>query len=109
MEENIIMLVVCFGCGILFFGIGAYAKNRKEPMWFWSGTEVKASVISDVKRYNKENAIMWKLYSLWYFAAALAGMISTEASAVILVLSCTVGLGLLIYTYSRIYKKYTTE
>lgn len=109
MNDKIIMWLVCFGCGILFFGIGIYAKKRKEPMWFWSGSQVKASEITDIKQYNKENGIMWQMYSLWYFAAGIAEIWSTGASAVILVLSCTVGLGLLIYTYNRIYKKYKVK
>ena len=109
MNDKIIMWLVCFGCAILFFVIGVYSKKRKMPMWFWSGSEVKESEITDVKQYNKENGIMWQLYSLWYFAAGLAEIRSTIASAVILVLSCTVGLGLLIYTYNRIYKKYKTK
>ena len=67
MGEKLIMLLSCFGCAILFFGIGVYARKKKEPMWFWSGSAVDASKITDVKKYNKANGIMWQLYSLWFF------------------------------------------
>ena len=107
MDEKVIMWLTCFGCGMLFFGIGAYSKKKKEPMWFWSGSKVDASKITDIKQYNKANGIMWQLYSLWYFAAGVAEIWNTMASAAILVLSCTIGLALLIYSYKRIYKKYS--
>ena len=109
MAGKIIMCTVCFGCAFLFFAIGIYAQKRTKPMWFWSGSEVDASNITDVKQYNKENGIMWQLYSLWFFAAGLAEFFNTVAAVIFLVLSCTVGIGLLIGSYNRIYKKYTIQ
>ena len=106
MAGKIIMWVVCFGCGILFYSIGVYAQRSKKPMWFWSGTEVKPWVITDVKSYNKENALMWKLYSLWYFAAGVAEIWNSVVATVLLVASFVVGFPVLIATYDRIYKKY---
>ena len=106
MAGKIIMLSVSFGCAILFFTIGVYAKNLKKPMWFWSGSEVDALQIADVKQYNKENGVMWQLYSLWYFAAGLAEIWNTIIALILLVLSCTVGIALLVGSYNKIYKKY---
>ena len=106
MTEQIVMWIVCFGCAIFFFAIGIYAEHSKTPMWFWSGTSVDPREITDVKRYNRANGMMWKLYSLWYFAAGIAEIWSTLVAAGILIASCTVGLGILIYSYNRIYQKY---
>ena len=106
MAGKIIMWTVTFGCAILFFAIGVYAQKLKKPMWFWSGSEVDVSQITDVKQYNKENGVMWQLYSLWYFAAGLAGFWNPIVSLIFLVLSCTVGIALLIGSYDKIYKKY---
>lgn len=106
MAGKIIMWTVTFGCAILFFAIGVYAQKLKKPMWFWSGSEVDASKITDVTRYNKENGVMWQLYSLWYFAAGLAEFWNPIISLIFLVLSCTVGIALLIGSYNKIYKKY---
>ena len=106
MAGKIIWWIVCFGCAGLFVGIGAYAKKLKTPMWFWSGSEVDPSLITDVRQYNRENGIMWQLYSLWYFAAGLAEIWSTILALVILILGCLVGSGLLICHYNRICKKY---
>ena len=109
MAGKIIMCVVSFGCAILFFAIGVYAKKLEKPMWFWSGIPVDAATISDVKQYNKENGTMWQLYSGWFFAAGLAEFWNTFAAAILLILSCTVGLPLLIVTYHRIYRKYRAQ
>ena len=62
MAADIIWYIIMFACAALFVGIGVYARNRKEPMWFWSGSEVDAAAITDVTAYNRENAKMW----LWY-------------------------------------------
>ena len=106
MAGKIIMWVVNSGCAMLFFGIGVYAQKLEKPMWFWSGTEVPASAITDIKQYNKENGIMWKLYSLWYLAAGIAEIWSGIAAVIFLILGCSVGIVLLVITYNRIYRKY---
>lgn len=109
MAGKIIWWIVSFGCAILFYAIGAYAQKLEKPMWFWSGTEVKAEQITDIKQYNKENGVMWKLYSLWYAAAGLAEIWNTIVALIILVLSCTVGIVILVRSYQKIYKKYAVR
>ena len=109
MAGKIIMWVVCFGCAILFFGIGIYAQKSKTPMWFWSGCEVKASEITDVEEYNKENGVMWQLYSLWHFAAGLAEIWHPIAALAFLLSGCSAGIVILVCTYNRIYKKYSVQ
>ena len=109
MAGRIIACVVYFGCAILFYGIGIYAQRLKKPMWFWAGTSVDPKQITDVKQYNKENGVMWKLYSLWYVAAGIAELWNSVVSVVILFMSCSVGLFLLVGEYNRIYKKYRVK
>ena len=109
MAGKIIWCIVSFGCAILFFAIGVYAQKREKPMWFWSGSEVDASEIKDVRQYNKENGVMWKLYSLWYFAAGLAEFWNAIIALIFLVAGCSVGLALLISSYNRIYRKYRVQ
>ena len=105
---SIIWYITSFGCGILFYVIGIYAQNLENPMWFWSGSEVKPSEITDIPAYNHENAVMWKLYSLWFFGAGLAHIWSSVVALIVMVCSFVVGFPLLIATYSKIYKKYKT-
>ncbi len=109
MAGKIIMWIVCFGCAIMFYGIGAYAKKLEKPMWFWSGVEVDPSEISDIRQYNKENGVMWQIYSLWYFASGVAEIWSPMLSLVLLISGCTVGMVLLVSSYRRIYKKYSAK
>ena len=106
MTGKIIMWIVCFGCGFLFFAIGLYAQSLRKPMWFWSDADVDPAGITDVKQYNKENGTMWQLYSLWYFGAGLAEIWNTVAAVILLVLSCTVGIALLIRSYRGICDRY---
>jgi len=106
MIDEIIWWTVMFSCAVLFYGIGIYAQKRKNPMWFWSGKEVDVAEITDVKQYNKENGVMWKLYSLWYFASAFVQIWSDTAALVIFVMSWTIGFLILVCSYKKIYSKY---
>ena len=74
-----------------------------------SGSEVDATKITDVKQYNKENGVMWQLYSLWYFAAGIAEIWNSILALILLVLSCTIGMVLLIRSYTKIYGKYRVQ
>lgn len=109
MAGKIIMWIVSFGCAILFFAIGVYARKLKKPMWFWSGSEVDATKITDVKQYNKENGVMWQLYSLWYFAAGISEIWNPILALLFLVLSCSIGIVLLVRSYNKIYKRYSIQ
>lgn len=107
MPEAIVLYVTVFGAALVFYLIGVFAQKRKKPMWFWAGSEIDASQITDVKQYNQENGAMWKLYSLWFWAAGLAAVWSSIAALVILALSCTLGLAILVITFKNILKKYS--
>lgn len=109
MAGKIICWIVSFGCAVLFYSIGIYATRLEKPMWFWSGTEVDPSKITDIPEYNRANGNMWKLYSLWYVAAGLAEIWNTYAFMTILILGNTLGLVLLIVTYTKILKKYSVS
>ncbi len=109
MAGTIMMCVVCFGCAVLFFSIGVYAKKLQKPMHFWSGVEVDAAKITDIAQYNRENGVMWQIYSLWYFAAGIAELYSPILAVLFLVLGCTAGIAVLVASYLRIFKKYSVK
>jgi hypothetical protein len=109
MAGKIIWSIVVFGCAILFLSIGIYAGKREKPMWFWAGSTVDESKITDVKAYNKENARMWELYSLWYFASGIIYFWNEIIAIILLILSCSVGIGMLVVTFSKIEKKYKVK
>ena len=106
---QIICISIFLGCAILFYGIGIYAAKCAKPMCFWAGTQVDATKITDVKAYNLENSLMWKRYALWDGAAGIAGIWSPIALLVISILSCTIGLWLLVRTYNGILRKYYVQ
>lgn len=106
---QIIWYVCVLGAAALFWGIGVYAQKKKTPMSFWSGIEVARSEIIDIQQYNKESSIMWKRYSMWYWLSAVLTIWNIMAALVVMVLGGTVGIGLLIWNYKKIEKKYKVK
>ena len=106
---QIIWYVCVLGTAALFWSIGVYAKNKKTPMAFWSGTEVASSEITDIVQYNKESSRMWKRYSMWYWCSAVLTIWNIMVALVVMILGGTVGIGLLMWNYKRIEKKYKVK
>lgn len=104
--DNLIWYIIMIPCSALFTVLGVYAWNRKKPMWFWAGSEVKETEISDIPAYKRANGIMWLVYSLIFWAATFAMLFSKTASLVLIIVGCVVSLPLLFVIYKRIYTKY---
>ena len=107
--ENLIWYLVMIPCSALLTGIGIYAWNRKKPMWFWVGTEVKETELSDVTAYNHANGLMWGIYSLIFWAAALIGVKNGRVALVLIAAGCVIGIPLLAVVYKRICKRYKVQ
>ncbi len=103
---NILWLIIMIPCSLLFTGIGMYALRTKKPMWFWSGSTVRAEELTDVKAYNRANALMWLGYSLIYWASTILGFWQMTAAGIVLVFGCVLGTPLLAVIYHKIYLKY---
>ena len=109
---TIIMAVCCFGCGLLFFGIGSWAEKANKPVHFWSGSKVDPQKVSDVQSYNHECAVMWKLYSTPYWLSGILSCLNFMgdkfmiAAAILLFIACFPGLFFLVLRYRRIEKTY---
>ena len=106
MAADYIWYLTVFGCAVLFLGLGVYAKRLEKPMWFWSGSKVDPDSITDVKAHNRENAIMWAVYSLWFWMSGIAWIWSELIAIILLLLGSTLGIGILVATYLKIEKKY---
>ena len=108
----ILMTFVNLMCAGIFYGIGMWAKSRKDPMHFYSGSTVDPRTISDVPAYNRENEKLWKTYSLpyWFCAICALGSIWVSVlmylSIIMLIVASTVGGGWLVWKYSKIHSKY---
>ena len=111
----IIMGGVSFCCGALFYAMGLWAERSPKPFGFWTGKEVRADSLSDIPGYNRENAAMWKCYSLPYFLAGgfyIAGIRFPAlgwVSVGLLTLAGTAGIGWLVWRYNRILRKYKVK
>ena len=108
----ILMTFVNLMCAGIFYGIGVWAQKREDPMHFYSGTTVDPTTISDVPAYNRENARLWKQYSVpfWLSAGCAFGSIWADVlmkvSITLLNVGCTLGIGWLVWRYQRILKAY---
>ena len=78
-------------------------------MHFYSGSEVDASSITDIKAYNRANSKMWNTYALWYLLSTFAHALSPMLAVIMLMFACTIGIGILVYVYSRILNKYSVK
>ena len=105
-KDSVVMLCILVQLAAFFTGIGIFAWTRKKPMWFWSGSTVKESEITDVPAYNRANGIMWICFSLIYWGAAVLGIFNVEAVGVVIGVGTLVGIVALIVAYKKIYNRY---
>ena len=101
-----IWLIIMIPISLLFTGIGIYAWRRKKPMWFWSGSTVKESEISDVAAYNRANGIMWLVFSLILWGSTVLGAMNMKAGGNLLIAGCLIGVPILPIVYGKIYRKF---
>ena len=114
---SFIILFFCgFGCGGLFYGIGAMALKNRKPAGFWAnGPEIKVEDVSDIVAYNRETAMLWKRYSIPYFLLGLLGFGVlwhdgwAIAAMILVIFICTVGSWWLISSYRKIWNRYKTH
>ena len=105
--DNLIWLSIMIPTSLLFTCIGIYAWMRKKPIWFWAGDTVSEDEITNVRAYNRANGIMWLCYSLsLWMATIIGGCHNIILGTNILLADSTVGLVLMMITYTFIRKKY---
>ena len=105
-KDSVVMLCILVPLAAFFTGIGIFAWTRKKPMWFWSGSTVKESEITDVPAYNRANGIMWICFSLIYWVAAVLGIFNVKVVGVVIGAGTLIGIVALIFVYKAIYNKY---
>lgn len=100
-----------FGCGILFYGIGALGARQQTPMNFWAGQTIAPESVTDIPAYNHACARLWKWFSVpcWLFGILSLlpiGNWSAMLGLADLVLWGTAGLWWLIRSYKEIERQY---
>ena len=104
-----VWLLIMIPVSAFITGIGIYAWNRKKPMWFWSGTNVKESEISDIPAYNRACGIMFIAYSALFWISTILGGVHETAGGIFLILGCVLGTPVMVLIYGKIYEKYKNE
>ena len=108
----VIMAFCCFGCALLFFGIGIWADKSEKPVHFWSGTKIDPEKVTDIPGYNHACSVMWKWYSIPYWMSGIFSCLDfmgrgfMVTAAVLLFAACIPGLFFLVRQYRRIEKTY---
>ena len=106
MKEWVLFNGILGFCVLVFAAIGLWALLRKTPMHFWSGTTVEPEEITDVKKYNKANAVMWFCYCIPQIISMLIAPFSVSLATIVMVAGILGGLPVLIIVYKKIYNKY---
>ena len=109
MIKNIVWLIIMIPVSLLFTGLGIFAWKSKKPMWFWAGSTVKESEISDTAAYNRSNGILWLAFSLVMWISTVLGAVNMETGGIFLVAGCAVSIPALPVIYGKIYRKYRKE
>lgn len=86
---------------------------KKSPMYFYAGTDIDASEITDVKAYNKANGIMWIAYGALYFIPILVYILMpdkiSDTVLSVSVVICFLGLLAVLWIYQKIDDKYRVQ
>ena len=102
--EIFIWLAVTLPLPLILFGIALFAWFRKTPMWFFAG--IPGPEVTDVRGFNRANAVIWACFSLPFFAAAGVGIVYRLAAAAIILGACLVGIPLIVFAYHKVSAKY---
>lgn len=104
--ESIVFVFISWLCGAVFVLLGVSCFKSRKPVGFWSGTTVDKEEVTNVRKYNIANGIMWSLYSLFFWLSGLTAITDKVSSIILLVSGCTVGILLLILGYGWIKRRY---
>ena len=102
--ETIIMFIACVFLFLVLAGFGLYSYFSKNPANFWSGDKISPEDVSDVKKYNRANGIMWIVYGLLFLIPAFTAFVSVLISGVAIGVLTFIGVPVLIFIYTKIIK-----
>lgn len=115
MIGTVVMVVCCWGCAALFFGIGLRAGCGTQPMNFWAGIKIDPQSVSDIPAYNRKAGRMWMVYSVPYWLAGVFSLFVSSAhwcavaALILIVLACFPGLWILMRRYQKIANQYISR
>lgn len=98
---TIICFIACVVMFLIYAGVGLYLWRSKKPANFWTGEKIPAGVVSDVKKYNRANGIMWIVFGVLYLIPAFTTFASVLISGVIIGVLTFIGTPVLIIIYTK--------
>ena len=92
-------------CALCLMGFGFYALKTKKPINFWAGDKIPPEKVTDIKKYNRANAIMWITYGALWISCSVITFYNTFTAGMVCLGLGVGGLPVLICIYSFIIKK----
>lgn len=80
----IIVFAITLTCALIFEFFSLLCFISKKPVTFLSWERISESTISDVKKYNHTNGILWLIYGFLWLIAAFIGLYSLGISGIVL-------------------------
>ena len=107
---EIILFIVCVVMILTYAGFGLYSWRRKTPANFWAGEKIPDEAVSDVKKYNRANGLMWIIYGVLYLIPAIMALFDAASAGFILAAITFAGTPILIFIYVKIIRpKYVSN
>ena len=92
-------------CALCLMGFGFYALKTKKPINFWAGDKIPPEKVTDIKKYNRANALMWIIYGALFLSCCVITFFNDFAAGMVCLGLALAGLPVLIFTYTCVIKK----
>lgn len=107
---EIILFIVCVVMILTYAGFGLYSWRRKTPANFWAGEKIPDEAVSDVKKYNRANGLMWIIYGVLYLIPGVMALFDAASAGFVLAAITFAGTPILIFIYvKKIRPKYVSN
>ena len=103
---NILFAGIVWFCSLIFGIVALWAFKRRDPMHFWSGSEIKPEEITDIPAYNRANGFMWTIYTVCMVVTGTISLFNIWIGVGLVGIICVPGSIGLIFAYKQIYNKY---
>ena len=106
----IVAAICCLVCSGVFFSVGAFVKKSNAPIHFWSGALTTKKQITDTRRYNRANAMIWFSFGIYMvLCGVLAILVGVGAAVIAAVVLCVLAFPALAIASKRIYLKLSSS
>lgn len=96
-------------CAAVFSLIGFSCFKSKRPVGFYSGTTIRKEQVTDVRKYNFANGVLWSTYSVIFWLAGFCAFFDAGIGMIFTIVGCTVGIIFLILGYGWIKRRFFVE